>query len=338
MNIYKVCIIGCGSIGASKPREIDGPDTTNILTHAHAVFHHPRTEIWAMVDTDEEKLREESRRWGSKKAFRSIVPELEIEPEKPDIVIVAAPTETHADVMRKLLALAPYMPKLIIAEKPFCSCLADAEQVKSLYPDTPIMVDYIRRFSKGHQEIKALIDSGSMGRALNCRVLYTRGLCHEGCHGIDLMRWFFGKCELFTTLNAIDLLGNEPNYYAIEDRIKEDPTIECVGSFENCPSIVFQPCDGRKYGIFEIDICFEEGRIRLIDNGLYYERYPVNEKNEWGHRSLSYRLTDVIRQETGLNIALYNLIDNAVNFLDGKEKLICTADDAIAVHEILEEI
>lgn len=334
MNIYKVCIIGCGSIGALKPEEIDGPDTTNILTHAHAVSQHPRSEIFAMVDSDEEKLREGTQKWKPQRAFRSIIGELENEPAKPDIVIVATPTDTHYQVLKDLTYLKPYMPKLIIVEKPFCPDLNYAKETIQdikLYSDAPIMVDYIRRFSPGHQKIKAMIESSSLGKALNCRVLYTKGLFHEGCHAIDLMRYFFGEC-----IETEYALGMGEGYgIEIEDRDLKDPTIPLQLIFDKCSSVIFQPCDGRKYGIFEVDMCFEEGRIRLIDNGLFYERYPVNEKNEWGHKSLSYKLTEVIRQETGLNIALYNLIDNAVNFLDGKADLLCTADDALAVHEVL---
>ena len=49
MSIYKVSIIGCGSIGANKPDHIDSPITENILTHAHAVYHHQKTELFALV-------------------------------------------------------------------------------------------------------------------------------------------------------------------------------------------------------------------------------------------------------------------------------------------------
>ena len=190
---------------------------------------------------------------------------------------------------------------------------------------------YIRRYAKGYRSFKSLIDSGKLGNALNARVLYTRGFFHEGCHGVDLMRYFFGEC-----LNQY--IENGPFGKFITDRDENDPTVYANFEFENCPHVTFHPCDGRKYGIFEIDICFENGRYRFIDNGLFVERYPILEENEWGHKSLNYRLTSVIRQETGLNTALYDLVDNAVNFLDGKEDLICTVKEAIEVHKILEGV
>jgi len=322
-NIYKVAIIGCGSIGGLKPDNIDFPDSENILTHAHAVFQHLRTELYAIIDINRKRLTQTKAKWQPQLAFRSFEG-LEIHGQKPpDIVIVAVPTELHYKILHEIF-ISPNCPKLIIAEKPFCNNLAEANEISN-QQKIPISVDYIRRFVKGYQEIKIQIDSGKFGKALNCRVLYTRGWKREASHAIDLMNWFFGKCLYKKTLKSSP----------IHDYSNEDPTISIFFQFEKCDNIVFQPCDGRKYGIFEVDICFETCRIRFIDNGLYYEIYPITEMNEWGHKSLNYRLTDVARYETRLNIALYNLIDNAVNFLDGKENLICTAEDAIAVHEIL---
>ena len=325
MNHYKVAIIGCGSIGALKPDKIDSPGSENILTHAHAVDAHMQTELYAVIDTDDEKLRKAKAKWQPELCVRKYE-DIELNGgQTPDIVIVAVPTEHHYETIHNMF-VGTSKPKLIIAEKPFCHRLSLAKTITESDLKVPIMVDYIRRFATGYQEIKSQIDKGDFGKALNCRVLYTRGIKHEGCHAIDLMRYFFGECYNSHHLSNIHFIDRDIN----------DPTIPISFLFEKCGNVVFQPCDGRLYGIFEIDICFEKCRIRLIDNGLYYEMYPITEKNEWGHKSLNYRLTDVLRRETGLNIALYNLIDNAVNYLDGKQELICTAEDAVAVHEILE--
>lgn len=336
MNMYNVCIIGCGSIGALKPDHIDAPGSGNILTHCNAINRHNQTELLAIVDTDDQQLRKANIKWQPQLTVRSFEDILS-NGKQLDIVIVAVPTEYHFEVLSDVLK---YQPKLIIAEKPFCSDFNSADLIMNLSKEyctdgcrrIPIMVDYIRRFSGKYQEIKWQIDSGVFGKALNCRVLYTKGLRHEGCHAIDLMNWFFGKC-----IDSWDYAGNSMRG-EIVDKDESDPT-KCINfDFQYCPHVIFQPCDGRQYGIFEIDICFEKGRLRFIDNGLFVESYPINQENEWGHKSLDYNLTSVIRTETNLNIALYNLIDNAVKFLDGEEELICTAGDAIEVHKILEDL
>jgi len=342
MKTYNVVVIGCGSIGAMKSDNIDYPGSPNILTHANAVKRHPRTELLALIDTDKEKAKKAFIKWNPKTVAGSFNLLKQSGYEVPDIAIIAVPTETHYEILHQIyINNVNKMPKLIIAEKPFCSELNQARSIAESYSDLgiPIVIDYIRRYAQGYKDIKKQIDFGAFGKTLNCRVLYTRGMKHEGCHALDLMRYFFGECNRIATNEIYDCLftGEGKNLFgkAIIDRDEKDPTeFECYG-FEKCDHVVFMPCDGRKYGIFEVDICFEKCRLRFIDNGLYIEKYPINEENEWGHKSLDYRLTNVTRQETGLNIALYNLINNAVNFLDGKEGLICTNKDAIKVHEIL---
>ncbi len=326
MNIYNICVIGCGSIGALKKDHIDYPGSPNILTHCNAIDRYSQTELLAIIDTDDNQLQKAKAKWNPRLTNRSYEEMILNGGKQPDIVVIAVPTENHFEILTEVLKFG--IPKLIIAEKPFCKIWNEADEIMHYAKEAnaSIMVDYIRRFSGKYQEIKKQIDSDIFGKALNCRVLYTRGLKHEGCHGIDLMNWFFGECIYLKISHG----------YPIIDKDKNDPTFEVIAGFEKCPSVIFQPCDGRQYGIFEIDICFEKGRLRFIDNGLYVESYPINQENEWGHKSLDYSLTSIIRTETQLNTALYKLMDNAVKFLDGKEDLICTAEDAIKVHEILE--
>jgi predicted dehydrogenase len=329
MQPYKAVIIGCGSIGANKPDKIDFPDSANILTHAHAVYRHPRTELLGIVDTDNQKLMTAKAKWSPQLAVRSYDEILSAEGKAPDIIIMAVPTKYHYDVLHEIF-LSTLLPKLIIAEKPFCPESNQARAITESYSgqNVSIMIDYIRRYAAKYQEIKKKIDNNDFGKALNARVLYTRGLKHESCHGIDLLRYFFGECTTAQNLSGLTIF----------DRTEDDLSKPVWFNFEKCENVIFQPCNGRQYGIFEIDICFEQARLRFIDNGLQVEVYSINPENEWGHKSLDYNLTTVIRQETGLNTALYNLIDNAVNFLDGKQDLICTAEDAIKVHEILEKL
>ena len=330
---YTAAIIGCGSIGANKPDHIDYPGSPNILTHANAIDRHLDVELFALIDSDKDRLSKATAKWHPEISVNSYN-DLIMGHKVPDIMVVAVPTENHFEVLNEILD-HPIQPKIIIAEKPFCSSYAETNLIYSLLSEkckdgrrqVPVLIDYIRRFANGFKNIKAKIDSGEYGKALNCRVLYTRGLRHEGCHGIDLMRYFFGECKWYFIQN---------NLNSIIDRDENDPTVFADFEFEKCPHVIFQPCDGREYGIFEVDICFEKTRLRLIDNGLYVEQYHINDENEWGHKSLDYSLTSVIRKETGLNTALYNVIDNAMKFLDGKEDLICTIEDAIKVHEILD--
>jgi len=325
MQIYNIAIIGCGSIGALKPDHIDYPGSQNILTHANAVDRHPQAELVALVDSNGEQLRKAKTKWQPRMAVRTFEDIILNGNKYLDIAIVSVPTKYHYEVIKELGKYSEI--KLIIAEKPFCQSSKQAQELATDY-SKPILVDYIRRFAPEYKNIKRQIDLGTFGAALNCRVLYTRGLFHEGCHALDLMRYFFGECNHSEKSRGIEII----------DRDDADPSAHYLFSFEKCCPVTFHPCDGRKYGIFEIDICFEKTRLRFIDNGLFVEQYPINSENEWGHKSLDYNLVNVIRKETGLNTALYYLLDNAIKFLDGEEPLICTSQDAVEVHKSLNKI
>jgi len=87
MNIYKVAIIGCGSIGANKPDHIDSPNSENVLTHAHAVSAHSRTELVAFVDIDKKKLRSARFKWNPDIVASDSIINLVLFGIKPEIIM-----------------------------------------------------------------------------------------------------------------------------------------------------------------------------------------------------------------------------------------------------------
>lgn len=326
--MYRTAIIGLGSIGGNKSNEIDYPGSPNILTHANAVNRHPKTELAHLIESDNDIREKVVKKWKPESHVESIDRLLIYKDtiNKPDIVIIATPTETHLEIAQKAAQLDP---KLIIIEKPCCINSSEARELKKL--DIPIMVNYNRRFVPEYQKFTQNVHEGRYGKCLNTRVLYTRGLKRDGCHAIDLMHMFFGEW----TNTPQQTYGTIINDYS-----EEDPTLPLMFEFERCQNVIFQPCDGRAYGVFEIDMCFEKGRFRFVDNGLFLERYPIIEENEWGHKALSYSSLHVNKIDTFLNQALYHLIDNAIAYLnsDGKIPLRTTLQDAINVHWCIEGI
>lgn len=321
--MYNVAVVGCGSIGALKPHGIDEPESGSILTHAHAAVRHPYVQLDTVIDTDVEKAMAAKAKWGARCALQR-VGQLEGLPGI-DIAIVSTPTEFHHQTISELCQLH-HRPKAIIVEKPFCMNLKEAVGALNIADaaGVPIIVNYIRRFVSGYNVINAMFRTGNFGKALNCRMIYTRGMKRDGCHAVDLANWFFGPGKI------VGQFGKP-----IIDLDETDPTQCTIFEHQLCDNVVFQPCDGRQYGIFETDICFENYRIRFIDNGLFYEIYPITDYNQWGHKSLSYALSDVFRKETQLPIAMLNVLDSAVKVLKNGKQPQCTADDAIAVHRIL---
>lgn len=324
--MYKVAIVGAGSIGSNKPDDIDSLSSANILTHANAVSRHPKTELTYLIDPNDKIREKATKKWEPKYNFPNIGYLNNGIAHEVDIVIIATPTDTHLNIAQRVAKLNP---KLIIIEKPCCMNSTEAKELWKL--DIPIMVNYNRRFCIEYQKFANKVREDKYGKCLNTRVLYTRGLKRDGCHAIDLMNLFFGEW----TNTPQQTYGTIINDYS-----EEDPTLPLMFEFERCQNVIFQPCDGRAYGVFEIDMCFEKGRFRFVDNGLFLERYPIIEENEWGHKALSYSSLHVNKIDTFLNQALYHLIDNAIAYLDsdGKIPLRTTLQDAINVHWCIEGI
>lgn len=325
MKKYSVAIVGAGSIGAMKPDKYDSPKTKNILTHAHAVHNHKRTELKYIIDNDNQKAMNASAKWNCRVA--STLKTIQIDPV--DIAILSTPTPLHHEHLQYIMKCTP--TKLIIAEKPFCNNLQEAEAITRLRKrkDVPIMVDYIRRYDPAVSWMKEKIEDNTYGKVQHCRLVYTRGAKHEACHAIDLFNYWFGKNIRADILNG--------NGCVLEDRNFNDPTYAIHLSYEKCNHVFMCPADGREFSIFEIDLLFDNGRIIFSDHGTKVLCQRVIKEPTYGdYLTLDGKQEFVFK--TGLKTALYNLIDNAVKFLDGKEDLKCIPEDAINVYKIYDKL
>ncbi|RJX18987.1 MAG: gfo/Idh/MocA family oxidoreductase [Desulforudis sp.] len=324
MTSYSAAVIGCGSIGALKPLKYDSPESPKILTHAHALYAHPRIGPIFFVDVDPAKARAAAARWGGHAC------DLE-EAARADILIVATPTNTHLDVLMR--ATNEHSPKLIITEKPLGESAGEAQIIARMFrqENIPLLVDYIRRFDPEVQRLRKDIsagDDGALGRVWQCRVIYTRGLVHEGCHAFDLTRFLFGEFKGGQVLS--------PLAYFQKDRAREDPTWAVHAAFDLCPHVFLTPADGRKYSVFEIDILAERGRVVFRDHGLQVTTYQPEPEPVYGdYLTLPGHGST---RPTELGTALLNLLQNGLDHIERGAPLWCTGEDAAAVHQILENL
>jgi predicted dehydrogenase len=324
MSKYTVAIIGCGSIGALKDNAYDSPTTEAILTHAHAFHRHLDTEIIAFLDSDYSKAKQAMTKWDNGHCapdtgitdFGLSIP--------IDIIVVASPTETHWSQLLQVLALKP---RLVIAEKPFCSSLKEAQEVHDAYANAgiPIVVDYIRMFDPVAAGIFDGLRDGRFGQVYHARCLYGRGLRRDGCHALAVYNHIFGAIN-----------GLSYSHAGIVDHLRDDPSYTLRLEYERCAEAYMVGTDSRKWGAFEMDFATEAGIISFVDWGKTVRiRKPEQESTFGQYQSISPRCETI---QTGLNKALLYMVDNAVKYLRDKTPLLCTSLDAIKVHSILSQI
>jgi predicted dehydrogenase len=233
--------------------------------------------------------------------------------------VIATPTGTHLEVIEKVKS--ELKPKAIILEKPCGVDSTEVRAIKEIAGNTTIAVNYIRRYDPMIQAVQRELAGKKI---FSANVKYGRGLVRDGSHGIDFMNWFFGKCQDFKILYC-----KIYNDYSINDL-----TCSAYGEWENCPSVTFQAVDGRVCDVFEIEIMSELGCHWFLNHGndIYFRR--IEDERMYGNYKALSSSVNVTR--TCLGTDLLMLYDNVIANIEGREKLLCTIDDAIAVHKVIE--
>lgn len=312
--MLKAAIVGAGNIGVF----YDTPHSKEVLSHAHAYRLNRNVKLLGFYDARLGKSREASRRWGGS-AFQSLRALLA---EKPQIVSLCTPEETHASLLNEILDCRP---RLILCEKPL-GVLGNKRQAlfkKAKRAGTAIAVNFLRRWEPETQKVQAAILNGTYGNSLAAVCTYNKGLKHIGTHAVDLAHFFFGAVK------SVKALKTRIDWKA------SDPTIDAFLEFAHCPSFHLIGTDARKYSVFELTLYFEKAKILFTEAGQkihfsYSRKDPV-----WhGISSLGPMRTVV----TKLDVAMQKVINNCVSYVNGNESLRARAQDCFPAEDTCEAL
>jgi len=111
--------------------------------------------------------------------------------EKPDVVAVATPTDSHA---RLTIVAAEAGARGIISEKPMAISLGDGKAMVAACAQhgTRLIVGHQRRMGPDLLEMRRLMDSGAIGDVYLVRGSCQGDLLSDGTHLIDSLRWLAG--------------------------------------------------------------------------------------------------------------------------------------------------
>lgn len=196
--------------------------------HIPAIFASNDTELIAVADIDEKKLKSFSRdnkNINTYKNFKNL-----LKSEKLDFVIIAVPHYLHQEIVDEAIKYKVH----ILKEKPFAISLDQAREIKeySEKNNVKIMLTLQRRFNPIYFTFFQLIDK--IGKPFFIEAKYTfytdspqngwRGkkkLAGGGClidmgyHIIDLLMWYFDLPDLVFSENCCD--AKEGILYDAED-------------------------------------------------------------------------------------------------------------------------
>lgn len=289
---------------------LDVPGSPHILTHAHGYRACEGFEFVGFVDQDLAKAEAASTQWGGT-ASDSIDKLLDLQPI--DVVSICLPDELHYST---LVALAAKPVKFIFLEKPAVTTAAEADVVSTLFGESQIrvQVNYTRRFVPEIRGVREAIRSGIYGAFLTGTGYYGKGLLHNGSHMIDLLQFLVGDVGEVTKISEV------------ADFYDQDPSVSALLAMRS--GGIFHLChiDCRKFHVFELDLTFEQKRIRIRELGTVIEEYSVGDNRVFeGYRTLNKD----VEYPTEHSRAIYHAIANIRDNLDRNEPLVCTLEESL---------
>lgn len=364
-KIYTAAVVGTGRIGFAlgfdKKRE-------QPASHTMALKENPRVKIIAGVDKNPENLSEWKNFNPSARTFESIEKMYETFAEcrdenrreknspdcTPDIVVVAVNEDAHLSVALEAIS---HKPRLLILEKPVALNMNEAEKIRRAAKkfSVPILVNHERRFAldwnSAAEYIKKIGDVQSISaRLFSGMRLYdpdaeaTGGysLIHDGTHLADIVLFLLEAIQKNAGGKNARVILKNPNLSGIVFDKKNKKIVRnlCAHYFTKfCPSVNLEMSGRSRFFGFEVDVIGTEGRI-FIGNGFAKFFRRAESKLYSGFFSLEEDAQIVLPKKRGRVQTAYfsNMVQNAVDFLDGLAPLKSTLQTGMNALEVLEEI
>lgn len=297
--MYNALILGAGQIATG----YDNLQNSCVLTHAHAYVKHEGFNLLGFYDVDSEKAKTASIKWGVN--YFSTLDEI----KNVDVVSICSPDEFHLSSLNEILKLNP---KCIFLEKPIANNIEDAKKIIKVSKKIPILVNYSRRFVSEFQELGKKIKQAKFGDFQYGVGYYGKGFIHNGSHMINLLDLLVGK------ITSVDIVQEFEDFYP------NDKTKTAILTI-NHKKFTMKGIDCRNYTIFELDLLFKKGRIRILESGNKIEIYlPSNNDKYLDYVNL--KLSETIN--TKLDFAMLNAVDNIYNHIQNNEPLMSTVQQA----------
>jgi len=263
MITYTALLIGCGKIaGNTKEAGVD--------THAGALCSQNKIILSSCVDLDFDRAVKFAERYGCQ-AHRDVRSALLN--KRFDVISICTSDKSHFILVKEILTnINP--PKVLFLEKPACRTRNEFHELKVLAKkaNVLILVNHTRRFSQKYAKLRSIIQKKEFGDLYQVNATYYGGWFHNGTHLVD-------------TLNYIldDIIHFEEIRTCIPCKKKDDPSLEFKGHLKGQSSkVIFSVIDESIYQLFDLDLWFEHGRLRIENFGkrIIWEMMIINALGE----------------------------------------------------------
>ena len=315
---YKVLLIGLGQVGMGY--DFDTVDPGVVSTHAKAFASHPDFELSGGIDPDAAACARFHQRYGGwaggdlAEGLRTV---------NPDVVVVAAPTQHHADAVR--LALRYARPRLILCEKPRSYSLEAARTMVAACREAGCLlyVNYLRRVEPGVLEVKRRLRNGTIATPVKGVLWYTKGLLHNGSHFGNLLEFWLGPVEKFSIINAGRAWGEED--FEADVRVKY-----AAGD------VTFLAAREEHFSHYEIQLVAPNGCLRYEQGGAKILWQAAEQDSDFPE----YTVLSLPGEKIATNGARLQWLvtDQLSACLRGQTSSLCNGEDALRTLESLLEM
>jgi len=315
---FKTLIVGLGQIGMGYDLHLE--QSNYIYSHARAFALHPDFQLVAGVDSDAQN------RLTFEKAYHC--PSYEnmnaaIHVHCPEVVVIALPTELHAETLRQVLNASGV--KVVLCEKPLSYDLEDARAMVAgcEFKGVQLYVNYMRRSDPGMFEVKQRIDAGEIATPIKGLVWYSKGFLHNGSHFFNLMEYWLGSMQDSTIVSKGRFWGKND----------QEPDVQVV--FER-GVVVFMAAWEEAFSHYTIELLSPSGRLRCERGGkqIYWE--PAQQDPDIkGYTTLSSEAIVIV---SGMARYQWNVVEELAEVLRGREAQLCSGVDALRTLEDMNQI
>lgn len=309
--IYRAALVGCGAVGWTMA---DDPLMAgDIFTHAQAYDISKKINFVAVCDQSLDAANACANRFDVPHAYDDLSDMLV--KERPEIVSVATPDATHAEIVRKIMDTGKSV-KAIMCEKPIALSLHDASEMIERAEERGIAltVMYLRRHAENLSRLRDYLRSGVIGEILAITGWYGKGVLHNGVHWFDQLRMLGGEVAWVEAADNLDEGGS-------------DPTLDVTLGMVSGAVATLRAVSDARFTIFECDIITERGRVLIKDSGHRVEIFHAGPSKLYsGYFELEHYPIDLGTRRDVMLRAVEALCES----LDNHQRPISSGQEAIA--------
>lgn len=291
-----------------------------IYSHAWWIRNFDELELWAVYSPINDEAEVFAKKWNSKKFFNDFKKFI-IEINNYDIVVICSPTKYH---YHQLIELLDTNVKIIIDEKPPVNTIEELKEIIEInkIKKKKIIVNLIRHFDGTYTNVFNKYWK-QLWNVTHIVWYYKKWFLHNAIHLIDLIKHFlsisFDEAEILKINNRSEF-DIEWDIRLISGNITFD-LINLINV---------------KYTLCDIDIFFENWKIRIIKEWKYIEISKTENSEKFIWCSYLESKPEII--ETNLDSSPLLLYNNVINHLKHWEKISVSIEDTLEYYLLFNKI